>query len=69
LQKISVSGKTGSLRGEHPPGMYEWFIGFAPAEDPQIAFSAMVINHERGKVKAAYVAQEALKTFFRGEIN
>jgi len=69
LQKISISGKTGSLSGDHPPGIYDWFIGFAPAEDPQIAFSAMVINHERGKVKGAYVAQEALKTFFRGEIN
>ena len=69
LQKISVSGKTGSLSGEHPPGIYDWFVGFAPAEEPQIAFSAMIINHERGKVKGADIAQEALQTFFRGEIH
>lgn len=69
LKKMSIAGKTGSLSGDHPPGIYDWFIGFAPAEDPKIAFSAMVINHERGKVKGAYVAQEALKTFFRGEMN
>jgi peptidoglycan glycosyltransferase len=69
LRKKSVSGKTGSLSGDHPPGIYDWFVGFAPVEDPQIAFSAMVINHERGKVKGAYVAEEALKTFFRGEIH
>jgi peptidoglycan glycosyltransferase len=66
---MSIAGKTGSLSGDHPPGIYDWFIGFAPAEDPQIAFSVMVINHERGKVKGAYVAQEALKIFFRREMN
>ncbi len=69
LQKMSIAGKTGSLRGDHPPGIYDWFVGFAPAEDPQIAFSVMVINHARGKVKGAYVAQEALKIFFRREMN
>ena len=69
LKKMSICGKTGSLSGGNPPGLYDWFVGFAPADDPQIAFSAMVINHDRWKIKGAFVAQEALKTFFREQIN
>jgi len=69
LKKVSICGKTGSLSGDNPPGVYDWFVGFAPGEDPQIAFSAMVINHDRWRIKGAFVAQEALKTFFRRPIN
>ncbi|MBI5968466.1 MAG: penicillin-binding protein [Deltaproteobacteria bacterium] len=69
LKKVSICGKTGSLSGDNPPGIYDWFVGFAPGEDPQIAFSAMVINHDRWRIKAAFVAQEALKTFFRQPSN
>lgn len=69
LKKVSICGKTGSLSGDNPPGQYDWFIGFAPVEDPQIAFAAMIINQERWKIKGAFVAQEALKEFFRGKSN
>jgi peptidoglycan glycosyltransferase len=69
LQKMSVCGKTGSLSGDDPPGLYDWFVGFAPGDDPQIAFSVLVINHDRWRIKGAFVAQEALKAFFRQQIN
>ncbi|MBU1207267.1 MAG: penicillin-binding protein [Proteobacteria bacterium] len=69
LKKVSICGKTGSLSGDNPPGQYDWFIGFAPAEDPQIAFAAMIINQERWKIKGAFVAQKALKEFFREKSN
>ena len=69
LKKISICGKTGSLSGDNPPGHYDWFIGFAPAEDPQIAFAAMIINQQPLRMKGAFVAQEALKEFFRGKVN
>jgi peptidoglycan glycosyltransferase len=69
LKKISICGKTGSLSGNNPPGRYDWFIGFAPAENPQIAFAAMIIHQERQRIKGAFVAQEALKEFFRGKFN
>ena len=68
LGRMSICGKTGSLTGENPPGHYDWFVGFAPAEDPEIAFSAMIINHQPWRIKGAFVAQEALKTFFREQI-
>jgi peptidoglycan glycosyltransferase len=69
IQKISISGKTGSLSGDDPPGFYDWFVGFAPADDPRIAFSAMVINQQGGKFRGTFIAQEALKTFFRDLLN
>ena len=69
VDKVEVSGKTGSLSGDNPPGFYDWFVGLAPAEDPQIAFSAMAINHQGYKFRGAFVAQEALKTFFRHRLN
>jgi cell division protein FtsI/penicillin-binding protein 2 len=69
LKKVTVSGKTGSLSGDNPPGLYDWFVGFASAEDPQIAFSAMVINYQRYKLRGAFIAQEALKVFFRDRSN
>ncbi len=67
--RMSICGKTGSLSGDNPPGKYDWFIGFAPAENPQIAFAAMMVNHDRTRIKGAFVAQEVLKTFFREESN
>jgi len=69
VKRITVSGKTGSLSGDNPPGLYDWFVGFAPADDPQIAFSAMVINYQRYKLRGAFVAQEALRIFFRDRSN
>jgi peptidoglycan glycosyltransferase len=69
VQKILISGKTGSLSGDNPPGSYDWFVGFAPADDPQIAFSAMIINHGGYKLRGVFVAQEALKIFFRDQLD
>jgi len=68
MKKMAVSGKTGSLTGVNPPGQYDWFVGFAPADQPRIAFAAMVINHDRCRVRGVFVAQEALKTFFRDQL-
>jgi penicillin-binding protein A len=69
VKKMAVSGKTGSLSGLNPPGQYDWFVGFAPADQPRIAFAAMVINNnDRWRVRGAFVAQEALKTFFRDQL-
>jgi peptidoglycan glycosyltransferase len=69
LKKMSICGKTGSLSGENPPGRYDWFVGFAPGDAPQIAFAAMIVNQDRSRIKGAFVVQDALKTFFREQIN
>ena len=47
LGDIAVAGKTGTLQGENPNGLYQWFVGVAPAEDPRIAIATLVV-HEQG---------------------
>jgi cell division protein FtsI/penicillin-binding protein 2 len=63
-RNIGVAGKTGSLTGQNPPGKYEWFVGFAPVENPKIAVASLVVNHQIWHIKGAYVAQEVMKEFF-----
>jgi TonB family protein len=44
LPGLRVAGKTGTLNGIDPPGLYQWFIGVAPAEAPRIAIAAVVVR-------------------------
>jgi cell division protein FtsI/penicillin-binding protein 2 len=64
IRGVDISGKTGSLIVD---GLdYSWFAGFAPAEDPRIAFAAVVVNdpqklwHIRGTHLAKAAAKGAL---------
>ncbi|MDW7709439.1 MAG: penicillin-binding transpeptidase domain-containing protein [Deferrisomatales bacterium] len=61
---VGVAGKTGSLTGNDPPGRYEWFVGFAPLEDPKIAVASLIVNHDLWHIKGTYVAQAVMKEFF-----
>jgi cell division protein FtsI/penicillin-binding protein 2 len=61
---VRIAGKTGSLTGENPRGNYEWFIGFAPAENPKIAVASLVVNHDLWHIKGTYVAQAVMREFF-----
>ena len=63
LPGIAVAGKTGSLSAERPYRGYTWFVGFAPADDPKIAVAALVVNTPRWRIKASYVAREALRNY------
>lgn len=69
LKNITICGKTGHLSGSNPPGLYDWFIGFAPADNPRIAFSALTINQNGQKIKGTTLAREFLQEFFRDGIN
>ncbi|GAB4269193.1 MAG: penicillin-binding transpeptidase domain-containing protein [Deferrisomatales bacterium] len=62
---VGVAGKTGSLTGKDPPGKYEWFIGYAPLEDPQVAVASLVVNQgDLWHIKGTYLAQAVMKEFF-----
>src|SRR3712207_8696869 len=39
---VTVAGKTGTAENAGPD--HNWFIGFAPADDPQIAVAVFVAN-------------------------
>lgn len=40
----SVAAKTGTLRGNFPKGINNWFIGAAPAHAPTVAVAIIVVN-------------------------
>jgi penicillin-binding protein A len=66
LREVTVAGKTGSLAEASPYRDYSWFVGFAPVEDPQVAVAVAVVNERLWRVKAPFVAHEALKAYFEG---
>jgi cell division protein FtsI/penicillin-binding protein 2 len=61
LPGISVAGKTGSLASEQPYRHYNWWIGFAPEHNPEIALAVLVVNTPKWRIKASYAAREALR--------
>jgi cell division protein FtsI/penicillin-binding protein 2 len=61
---ITIAGKTGTLSGENPYRGYTWWVGFAPAEHPTIAVASLVVNTPTWRIKASFVAREALRYHF-----
>lgn len=65
LGPLTIAAKTGSINGTDPAGHYSWFAAYAPVENPRIALVAMVVNHDRWKIKATHVGEKALEAYFR----
>lgn len=61
---VEVAGKTGTLHRRSPFRAYDWFIGFAPADDPEIAVAGLVINDPEWRIKGHYVGRELLRHYF-----
>jgi penicillin-binding protein A len=64
LRGISVAGKTGSLANAQPYRDYSWFVGYAPADRPQVAIATVVVNERLWHARAPTVAREALEAYF-----
>ena len=65
LPNIRVAGKTGTLRPESREETTSWFIGFAPSREPRIALSVMLENGVVWRRKAAEVARDYLRVYFK----
>ena len=64
IAEAKVAGKTGSLTGKRPPMLnYNWFIGYAPAENPEIAFAVVLANEAKWKIKAHYAARRLVQIY------
>lgn len=63
LPGIRVAGKTGTLSASEPYRGYTWWVGYAPLDDPKIAVAALVVNEPRWRIKASYMAREALRYY------
>lgn len=62
---ITVAGKTGTAQNPHGED-HAWFIGYAPANNPRIAFCILIENGGSGGKVAAPIAREIIKTYFYG---
>ncbi len=63
LSGVTVAGKTGTAENEKNKD-HSWFIGYAPAEDPQIAVAVIFENDGRsGGVTAAPVAAGVINKY------
>lgn len=61
--KVSVAGKTGSAEVEGKKD-HAWFIGYAPADNPQIAFSIIVENVGSSSQYAVPIAEKLVDAYF-----
>jgi cell division protein FtsI/penicillin-binding protein 2 len=65
LLAVDVAGKTGTLGAETDHGYlgYSWFVGYAPADHPRIAFAVTLGNHPSWRIKATYVARRIVTEY------
>jgi membrane peptidoglycan carboxypeptidase len=61
LPDVRVAGKTGSLSRPSPPLDYNWFVGFAPYERPQVAFAVLLGNPVKWRTKPYTLAMHLLR--------
>jgi len=64
LAGVRVAGKTGTLTGHDEAGLaYSWFVGFAPANHPQVAVAVLLGRADEADVRAAEVARALLASW------
>jgi len=67
ISEVEVAGKTGTAQNENSDqGDHAWFIGFAPASDPEIAIAVIIENQEQdgGKI-AAPIARKIMSAWLK----
>jgi penicillin-binding protein A len=64
LPHILVASKTGTLTRQEGDRHYTWFVGFAPADKPEVAVAALVVNTPVWRIKAPQVARDVLRAYF-----
>jgi penicillin-binding protein 2 len=66
LSGIEIAGKTGTVQ-VGPEGRrrnHAWFVGYAPADDPQIALAVLLEGRESGGFFAAPAAKKIFAAYF-----
>lgn len=64
LQALGVCGKTGTAEAPGQGGTHAWFIGWAPAERPEILVGVMVENAGEGSGVAAPLVRRIMEYYF-----
>jgi cell division protein FtsI/penicillin-binding protein 2 len=68
LLPVEVAGKTGTLAAntDRGPIGYSWFVGYAPADHPRIAFAVLLGNGPSWRIKATYVGRHIVGQYLAG---
>jgi penicillin-binding protein A len=64
LPDIAVAGKTGTLSDKKTDTLITWWVGFAPADKPEVALAAVVLNRGPWHIKGTHVASDMLRLYF-----
>jgi cell division protein FtsI/penicillin-binding protein 2 len=64
LPNIRIAAKTGTLTRARTREFFTWFVGFAPANNPQIAFATVVVDDPAWHTKAPTFTRELLRAYF-----
>ena len=65
LPDVEVAGKTGTLTRRSPSYLqYSWFVGFAPADEPEFIVSVLIGNPEKWHLKAHTAARMILQAAY-----
>jgi penicillin-binding protein 2 len=63
LREITIAGKTGTA--QNPGGAdHAWFVGYAPAAEPEIVVAVLVENGGHGGAVAAPIARQLIRRWF-----
>ena len=63
LAGITVAGKTGTAQNPHGND-HAWFVGFAPAENPEIVVLALLEGGGHGGAVAAPIVARVMRAYF-----
>lgn len=65
LRGVEIAGKTGSLTDYETRIHTSWFVGFAPARDPEVAVAVAILNDmDIWHIQAVETARLALEAYF-----
>ncbi len=64
LPHVRVAGKTGTLTQHEDDRHYTWLVGFAPADKPEVAVAALVVNTPTWHIKGPHLARDVLRAYF-----
>ncbi|MBM3313789.1 penicillin-binding protein 2 [candidate division WOR-3 bacterium] len=63
VPEMAVAGKTGTAQNPPRPD-HAWFVGYAPAEKPQVVFAVLVENAGHGGAVSAPIAGRLIRAYF-----
>ncbi len=70
ISGVEVAGKTGTAQVSDEVADHTWFMGFAPADDPQIAVAVFVANGGgTGGERSAPIARQVIEAYLDGQGN